>query len=610
MNHRPRRQHNAAAGAILTCLLGVALTAPTVVWAVNVSQLGESRLTGELALRVAAVRAQVSAVDCRDHDRRLEQLLDLLQRHGVLRDDEDRSATRSRLCGGLETQAVFAACWVDALVCAQDALIDGARLGAARQPLAPHRKHLNAKEKEALHSQAMRRRVRAIAQVVAALRPSDRSIAEHVSGWLDAAGPGRWSMYRGLVAGLQRYRDLASQTSPALAADFPIAAADAWRSSKAKRDWHRRLTPRHRRQLQQRLCHEGYCPPAVVLTDSAAPAPTKKALGAAAPLDEGLASSLRAWQHDRGLRPAALVDQATAAALRVPMASRVDQILLSLQRIRDTGVAPSESFLVANIPAFRVDVWRDGKLARSHKTQVGKGSRRVRRNGRLVRIAGMRTPLMSTKLRYLVLNPEWVVPSSIRREYRRKVRDDPNWFANNGFEQRTSSNGGESLVMKSGPKNLLGVVKFMFPNQHLVYLHDTSSQAAFRLPVRLKSHGCVRVQDAPELARDLLGYDRGRRVTDRQWSELMEGAVDKWISLRRPPDIHLVYWTADVSQQGKVRFYPDPYGYDDLDEATAQQVAMARFDGLPAAPGHIPAGPAEPDCPGGHLGPDGDCPTR
>lgn len=611
MNRRARDFAQAQPGAGMGCLLAVLLHLPATASAAPAPLLAESRLAGECGLRVVEVRKHIAAVDDREHMGRLDRLLVLLQRHGVLRDDADREATGARLCGGRdESAAERAACWVDALVWAQEALIDGARLGAARQPLPPHRKTLTAKEEAALLAKAEARRTRAVAQVVAALRPSDRSITEVVEGWLHTAGPGRWSAYQGLVTGLQRYRTLASQAPPHLDADFPVAARTAWHKRAQRKDWLRRLSPQHRAQLRQRLCFEGYCPPAAVSAEGLAPRLTPAGVKAGGSLDQKLTAALRAWQYDRGLRPAALVDARTLAALRVSMSERVEQIRLSLQRMRDTGVGQSDVFLVANIPAFRVDVWREGKLARSHKTQVGKGSRRVRRAGRLVRIPALRTPLMSTRLRYLVLNPEWNVPSSIRREYRHKVKKDPDWFEKNGFEQRVSSNGGESLVMKSGPQNLLGVVKFLFPNQHLVYLHDTPSQAAFNLPVRLRSHGCVRVQDAPELARDLLSADRGRRVTDRQWRKLMDGAVDKWISLRRPPAIHLVYWTADANDQGRVRFYPDPYDYDGHDQAIAQQVALARLDGPPESSRRMPAGPATPECPGGQVGPDGDCPTR
>ena len=582
------------------------------VTAVTMATVADGRLIGDLAVRAAAVRSQVEAIEVGDLHRRLDLLLKLMHRHGVLRDSEAIQVTRTRLCGEMQAPAELAGCWLDALVWAQDALIDGAHLGAERQPLAVHRKRLTSKEKEAIAARDAMRQARAISQVVAALRNRGRSIEQTVTGWLHEAGPGQWPMYGAMVDGLERYRDLTQKDLPELGADFPAAKKHAWRRLSERREWRRLMQPNHRLALRRRLCFEGYCAPAAPVTAPASPKTSGRRVRAhkGPPLDAQLAARLRAWQYDRGLRPSALVDATTLAALRVPMTQRVEQIRLSLQRIRDTGVGQADAFLVANIPAFRVDVWRQGKLARSHRTQVGRGSKRVMRKGRLVRIPALRTPLMSTKLRYLVLNPEWVVPTSIRREYRRKVSKDPDFYSKNGFELRPIGRGGESLVMKSGDENLLGLVKFVFPNQHLVYLHDTPSQRAFRHPVRLKSHGCVRVEKAQELARDLLSADRGARVRDRQWARMMQGAVNKWINLRKPPAIHLVYWTADASPEGRIRFYPDPYGYDAADRRLAQQTAHTRFAGLPAAPGRMPAGPANADCPGGQIAPDGECPTR
>jgi len=590
----------------------VTLFGPTVVSAtptsnttVPISDVAPTRLMDGAAARAVAVRERLEGVYIDDMDRSLESLMNLLVQHGVLRDGEQARATSERLCGGRIDAAAKAGCLVDAVVWAQLALVDGAGLGARRQPLPPHRKRLTTKEKDRAQAARLLRRQRGIEQAVAALRPSDRTLVERAERWLSDAGPGQWLMYRQLVDGLARYRDMVGKM-PALPKDLPVAGKRAWHRPSERRQFLRALTPEHRHLLRQRLCFEGYCAPALQVGPPAPPPKRRARKAPAIPMEPQLAARLRAWQHDRGLRPSALINAPTLAALSVPMARRVEQIRLSLQRIRDTGVGGDDDFLIANIPAFRLDIWRQGRLDRSHRTQVGKGSRRVRRNKRLVRIPGMRTPLMSTKLRYLVLNPEWVVPSSIRREFRYKVRANPNWYAENGFDVRISSNGGESLVMRSGEKNLLGVVKFVFPNQHLVYLHDTPSQRAFRHPVRLKSHGCVRVEDAPELARYLLGQDRGRRLSDRVWARKMDGAVNKWISLRKPLPIHLVYWTADVSSEHKIRFYPDPYGYDAPDRTIAMQVADERLAGLPRANAHMPAGPAADDCPGGAAA--GDCP--
>lgn len=591
-------------------------SAPT---AVPAADLPPTRLAGEAAERAAAVLAQLPTVDIsRVHDQ-LKAIFGELVRHGVLRDQTEVRGVHELLCPSGERSADRARCLLDVVVWAQESLIDGARLGAWRQPLPPHRKHFTAEERAERQSVQDADRARGVRQALALLAPGDRGAEGHLQRWLEEAGPGRFVQYPQLVEALARYRDLATQAVPPLPSDLPVAGKDAWRKHDARDDFLRQLTSAHRDALRRRLCFEGYCSPepqASMPAAAVAAAPQQPASRrprprsvAAAPLDDALAARLRAWQHDRGLRPSALIDAETLAALRVPMRARVQQIRLALQRIRDTRVGGSDNFLVANIPAFRLDVYREGKLARSHLTQVGKGTKKVRRKGRWLWVPGHRTPLMSTKLRNLVLNPEWVVPSSIKREFRFKVARDPQWYAKNGFEVRIASNGGEALVMKSGPENLLGVVKFLFPNTHLVYLHDTPAKRYFKDPRRLKSHGCVRVQDAEGLARYLLAQDRGAPISDKKWEKMLEKYHNQWMGLSEPLDIHLAYWTADVSNEGKVRFYPDVYRFDEADRRIAQREVMERIDTRPdSVRRQMPAGPAQPACPVGARGGSGECP--
>ena len=285
------------------------------------------------------------------------------------------------------------------------------------------------------------------------------------------------------------------------------------------------------------------------------------------------------WQRHRGLRDHGLLDRATVAALAVPMRRRVDTIRLALQRMRDASVGGDDHLFLVTIPAFRLDVWRDAKLVRSHRVQVGRG---IKRRGRRW-VPGSWTPQIGSQLKFLVLNPEWVVPSSIRREYRPKIKRDPDYLAKHGFEERTTARG-TTLVMRAGAGNLLGRVKFLFANDHLVYLHDTPSQWQFSRPRRTTSHGCVRVQHAEELARYLLKIDRPEGFTTRSWGKLMARVSNKWKPLRSVIRIELVYWTADVTATGQVRLYPDVYHFDEPDRRRWQAADAARLQGLPGNP--------------------------
>ncbi len=463
--------------------------------------------------------------------------------------------------------------WVRLLVWAQHALVDGAALGARSQPPAPHRRQ-TAAEREAVAADARRRTHRALTHVAQALaRPE--ALDAVFAGWLNDLGVGRWPAYAALVRALATVRELAASPPAPLGPDFPVADKQAWRKPTLRRRWYRRVKATHVAALRVRLCAEGDCvaPPPVA-------APGAKKLRRPVGLGVELRAALKRWQRRHGLKPHGLIDGATRDALDTPTRVRVQQIELALQRMRDTGLGSEDHFLVANVPAFEVSVWRAGQHVRTHRTQVGRGVKRVRRGW----IAGNRTPLLSMRLRFLVLNPEWVVPTSIRREYRWKIRKDPEFLAKNGFEMRKAKGGGERMVMLSGEKNLLGRVKFLFPNPHLVYLHDTPSKRSFSLTRRTRSHGCVRVEHAEDLARYLLEQDGHRKFNTRRWAKLMDRSVNKWKPLRKHVGIHLTYWTADTTAAGAPRYFPDVYRFDPRDRARVEAVDRARLAGAVAGP--------------------------
>ncbi|GEM_PF-3521518 len=574
-------------------------------------------LAGDLGLRATAVREALAGKKAAapPEDSHRAALIAVLEAHGVVAKGSTDTVDVPA-CAVSMAPAARLGCAIDRLVWFQHVMIDGAALGARSQPLPPHRKRLTRKEKTAAAADAQRRRDRAVRHVVAAF--DQGRISHHVDAWLNDAGPGKWPVYRALKRGLQRYERLAAAGVPKLADGFPVAAKWAHRRRTERRDWLRAMTDAHRQALRLRLCAEGYCAPATPPVAATVPRPgadnvanvgsakkkrrkRSRTKPPARPLDAELRKQLATWQANRGLRPSGVVNKPTRMALDVPMTSRVAQIRLAMQRIRDTEIAATEDFLVANIPAFRLDIFRQRKLSSSHLTQVGKGIKKVRRTvrgrKRWLWVPGMRTPQVSSTLRYLVVDPEWVVPSSIRREYRFKIAADPDWPAKNGFEMRPASNGGNYMVMKSGEKNLLGRVKFLFPNTHLVYLHDTPKQRGFKYPVRLRSHGCVRVERAGELARTLLTADRGKRWSEKKWEKYLEDNDDKWLRLKKPLAVHLVYWTADATDDGRVRFYRDVYKYDARDQRKTIDVARAGLDGLHGAAKSMPAGPANPASP-------------
>lgn len=518
---------------------------------VPVAELGRSRLAGDaLALRQrltdwlndAEEDALVGVARPQTIPSRAPSALLLgLVRHGVLADFEAAADLERRLCDprqGEDGAARQAACLLDGLVLARLAAIEGAATGPRSQRPPPSRRGRDRRaEAEQQAAQAARRDadLRAIAVTLA----TGGGDAETVDGWLDAAGPMRFPPYRRLLEGLRHYRAIAPAGWGTLPSDIAIASAKAHKVKDEAAAWRAALLPAHRAALAARLGTEA---------------------GEAIDLD-AVEPEILAFQRRHGLRPTGLLDAATHRAMDVPVAARVGQIRLALQRIRDAWIGADARYGIANVPAFRVDFYRDGALWRSHATQVGKASRKTR------------TPLLQADLRYLVLNPEWIVPTSIQREIRRKVAKDPDYLRKHGYREYP----GGKMVMGAGAENLLGAVKFLFPNEHLVYLHDTPNQWAFRLPKRLQSHGCVRVQDALELARALLEEDETEDapLTDRRWKKMRAEAEDKWLALKHPFRMNLVYWTADAVPLStgavEIRFYPDVYRYDARDRKQTEQ---------------------------------------
>jgi murein L,D-transpeptidase YcbB/YkuD len=182
--------------------------------------------------------------------------------------------------------------------------------------------------------------------------------------------------------------------------------------------------------------------------------------------------------------------------------------------------------------------------------------RTVLRSRAIVGDRDNKTPIFDDLIRYIEINPSWYVPTSIVPELLEKEARKPGYLAANGFEWR---GGGSTLVQKPGPTNALGRIKFLFPNHHSVYLHDTPQRSLFLRSQRGLSHGCVRVEKPDELALFLLG--------DQGWS--LPRLLDAYtaprtlrVELTRPVPIFLDYRTAFVDERGRLNLRPDLYRYD------------------------------------------------
>jgi len=284
---------------------------------------------------------------------------------------------------------------------------------------------------------------------------------------------------------------------------------------------------------------------------------------APATVDGKLRDAVRRFQRRHSLDDDGIVGPATRSALNVPVEQRIEQLRLTLERARWVLGGIGESFVAVNIAGFRAYVVAGRQVIWETRVVVGKEQQQ--------------TPVFRDDLQYIVFNPAWTVPYSIAtREMLPEIKAQPDWFATHDFDLKdaaglsldpssvdwtsvTRANFNYVLVQRPGPNNALGEIKFVFPNEHAVYLHDTPAKQLFVSPERAFSHGCIRVENPLDLAEILLapnGWDR-RRI-----EAAIAAAETTTVFLAEPLPMLLLYWTANVTPDGTVYFYRDVYRRD------------------------------------------------
>jgi murein L,D-transpeptidase YcbB/YkuD len=206
-----------------------------------------------------------------------------------------------------------------------------------------------------------------------------------------------------------------------------------------------------------------------------------------------------------------------------------------------------DRFLIVNIPEFRLLAFESGQEGPvlSSDVVVGSAARRFE------------TPILHAEMEYIVFRPYWNVPPSIaRKELMPKADSDPGYLARNNMETRNGR-----IRQRPGDDNSLGLVKFVFPNRHHVYLHDTPSKALFDRSRRDFSHGCIRVARPADLAEFLLrGQDSWTK--ERVVDAMQKGRNNRHVQLETPVPVYLLYATVMVGRNGELRFFEDIYGHD------------------------------------------------
>jgi L,D-transpeptidase YcbB len=285
--------------------------------------------------------------------------------------------------------------------------------------------------------------------------------------------------------------------------------------------------------------------------------------------DEPLAEAVRRFQTRHGLEADGLVGRGTLTALNVPASQRLRQTEINLERWRWLPDDLGARHIEVNVPAFDTRVVENEVPVAIHRSVVGRPFRA--------------TPMFSGTMTYLVLAPFWHVPPTIAAvDKLPAIKADPSVIAADrltlldlatnravdpaavDWEHMTGAEFNRTYRLRQdpGPHNALGTVKFMFPNRHNVYLHDTPSRDLFERTARDFSSGCIRVDRALDLAEYLL-KDRPE-WTRARIDEVARGTVERTIPLAEPIQVHLLYWTAWMDENGVIQFRDDIYSRDDV----------------------------------------------
>lgn len=381
--------------------------------------------------------------------------------------------------------------------------------------------------------------------------------------------------YDKLVAALARYR--------------AIAASGGWEKV---RSFEFEEGTKHSRvpELRARLAREGFIEEPEPTNDGAGPAPdvegeANNAVGAAAAtesagpapaaetaeevvppkpaddvVDAKLVAAVKSYQESHQFKPTGASSGGLWRSLNVPVEKRIRQLELGIQRWRETRYRGEKDFIFVNIPDFHAEVYFDHERTMRFRVVTGNNQRKCDPETKKW-VYPNATPTQVAELDHLIMNPYWNVPKRIvDEEIRPAMRKDKNYLEKNNYEFVPTKSGREWVRQTPGDHNALGRVKFIFPNPHNTYMHDTPKKKYFNYEVRGFSHGCVRVQDPLDLAEHLLEKD-GKG--DRAWiEEMIEKEQTKKVEFDRKLPVFFEYVTVRVDDQGRTNFLADIYKKD------------------------------------------------
>jgi L,D-transpeptidase YcbB len=326
--------------------------------------------------------------------------------------------------------------------------------------------------------------------------------------------------YVGLQRELRRYRDIAARGG------MPqVPRGKALKAGQSE-------SPARLAALRQRLRVEG------LLSDSVA-------ARAGGVYDPQLAAAVAEFQARHGIESDSVLGEGTVASLNTPAGYRLGQIAANMERYRWLPRNFGSRYILVNVPAFRAEFYDGGKKALEMKVIVGQ------------EYEDRITPVFSDSMEYVVFRPYWLVtPDIAEKELFPKFGSDPSALAAGNYEIYQAQ-GQSRIRQKPGPKNSLGLVKFMFPNDFNIYLHDTPNDELFQEDVRAFSHGCIRLEKPEALAEAVLGWDQARVQ-----QAMNEGPDDHRVNLPKKIPVYIGYFTTYM-RDGRLFFGNDLYKRDD-----------------------------------------------
>lgn len=258
--------------------------------------------------------------------------------------------------------------------------------------------------------------------------------------------------------------------------------------------------------------------------------------------DNELETAVKNFQQRYGIKDDGIVGNSMLAELNYPLSKRVEQIIVNMERCRWLPVSLQTDYIVVNIPEFKFHAYEQDSLVWSMNVVVG--------------TALNKTAIFNGMMHTVVFSPYWNVPTSIKnKEILPAIRRNGTYLERNHMEWN-----GSNIRQKPGPWNALGKVKFLFPNSHSIYLHDTPSKSLFSQDKRAFSHGCIRVEEPRRLAIYVLRHQP--EWTEARIDSAMNAEKELYVKVTKPIPVFIAYFTSWVDRAGRINFRNDIYKRD------------------------------------------------